>query len=352
MYLRYLFFIFVIVFYSCTNQKKSETKLVRFNRNDFKRTSELIAEDLKFEIPLNPFEFRILSDTLILVYTHKHLDFFYELYSLNTYNKIVDFCRKGKGPNEFLSAEEIFQQNNSFIFIKDPTKKRIARYCLDSLLGRNKEYQPAFRSYPNWTKDFTVFAESDKLICYNRWFSDFTNYNMRSSELFYYNGNDVNIKETRYYPANVNGGYIFRSKKNGDVIVANFFDDIIVFYDSDLRLKKILKGPDDYKINYQKANGSIQFEDGNKWRSYYPGVSTKDAIYIIYTGVENISHNDENWRKPVEIFKIGWDGKLLHRYKLNKYVYNLSIDSKEEYFYCSSWNNVKEYPRLLRFKIR
>lgn len=54
---------------------------------------------------------------------------------------------------------------------------------------------------------------------------------------------------------------------------------------------------------------------------------------------------------PVEIFKLDFDGNLLCNYKLDRYVYSISINKKEDTLYCASRPSVMEPPVILKYKL-
>jgi len=75
----------------------------------------------------------------------------------------------------------------------------------------------------------------------------------------------------------------------------------------------------------------------------------------IYEGVNGVV---VDWNSPpvfprkVEVFKFDFDGNLLKDYLLDRYVYTLSIDGKEEYMYCTARNSYDEEPYLIRYKLK
>ncbi|NLA25261.1 MAG: hypothetical protein GX879_09880, partial [Bacteroidales bacterium] len=76
---------------------------------------------------------------------------------------------------------------------------------------------------------------------------------------------------------------------------------------------------------------------------------THKSIYVIYKGLDGLKKSI-----PTEVFKLDWEGNLLHRYILSDEfdieIDNLCIDSKEEYLYVTT-SKRGEYPQLVKFKL-
>ena len=160
-------------------------------------------------------------------------------------------------------------------------------------------------------------------------------------------------RNEKYYPPNVNGGYILTSPDESKIFVTDFHDDRINIYNNKLKLIKSLKGPDLFQIEYQIRNkGHVSFKKDEYYRAYYPSYYNEKHVYLLYVGANGISSKMKALdKKPVELFKLDWNGNLLHHYKLDKFLLNISIDSKEKKLYGTTWSSDGTMPQLVRYNL-
>lgn len=337
---------------SCSQKKESGV-----NRKQFEDTEELKAEKIDFDAPLYPLSFTILKDSLILACNWDGEPNYAELYSLKSKKLITKFALKGKGPNEFLSANIIYRNPaDSYFGIMDIVKSTVSRFDIDSLVLLKDKYVAQVFSLPSYSKD-VAFEDNKHAIIFNSDYLRTEKYNNEvksaleridlSSDL----KTKVDSSKIHFFSPNVTGGYVLVSPSTDAVWVANYYEDRIDIYNKKLEFQRSLSGPDHIKPEYLVQDPNMLTFGGYYYRSYYPSLVTKDAVYLIYLGVNKVS-NDANFEKPVEVFKLSWSGKLLANYKLDKFIHNISIDSKGEYLYGSYVKKSGDYPILVRYKIK
>ena len=147
----------------------------------------------------------------------------------------------------------------------------------------------------------------------------------------------------------MNSSFVYVSPISNRILLFHRHDDVLRIFNKKLELKRILKGPEYLTPEYKLKEGNhVSFKEG--FYQSYQGICTTDsAIFALF----NPLIKDDNMNKPAEIFKFDWDGNLVHRYKLDKYIYGISVDSKGEYLYGSHYEkNFGEYPKLIRYKLK
>jgi hypothetical protein len=92
----------------------------------------------------------------------------------------------------------------------------------------------------------------------------------------------------------------------------------------------------------------ILFAENKYWRAYHEGFYTVEAIYLVYHCVDG-KNTDEVEYSQCEIFKISWEGELLHHYILDDFVHIITIDSKNRFIYGNKLASFADLPKLVRF---
>ena len=124
--------------------------------------------------------------------------------------------------------------------------------------------------------------------------------------------------------------------------------DNFKIFNKKLDLKRNIEGPENLNPKYElRTNNHVSFKEG--FYQSYPGICTTDSgIFALFSPIRRNQNN-----KSVEIFKFDWDGNLVHRYKLDKYIHTISVNSKGNYLYGSHFDeNLMGDPKLLRYKLK
>ncbi len=347
------------LFYGCFihNDDKKLVEIKKIDRVDFPDSVKVKGEEfLQFSNKF-PISFTVLRDTLVLT-NNRPDSFYFSIYNIQTAEKIIDFARRGKGPNEFLAGKLIPGASNfsnlENIYVIDIVRDRGAEYNLDSLLLKPQIYNPNLFDLSDGVFQFSKL-DSSRYICYNSYYFQNKKYTNNTTELLLYNVNEEqnNSVKWKYFTLNVSQGLILISPVNNKIIVPHLFEDKINIYSKNLELIKTLIGPDmfnpEYRLRPELGGNHISFKRGKSYLTYRSACHTNNSVYMVYVG-RNYLNTIDIFSKPSEIFKFNWDGKLIKRYILDKYVYRISVSSDEKYLYGTAYNSDKT-PILVRYKL-
>lgn len=355
-----LLFLLLITMTCCIDNPSivSENTII-FDRNDFKEKICLSNPDTIVSEALNPLFYHVIRDSLVLI-TNKDdsQDFKCGLYSITGEMK-CELAPKGTGPYEFVSANIKIDSNNTDTFyIEDVVQNKLWIYNIDSVIDQGKMYKPSVVNIPRSIISYCPYTD-DSFVGYHFWHCDNEMYNNDIPPLGIYRYNQVDSinsqkHEYKYFVANITGALLFTDKMKKDIWCANFYQDRIDIYNDSLQIKKSLLGPDQYNIKYAEIdegnNKAIYFDRGNKFEAYRSFVLTDKHIYMLYLAIHDVPYTSDNL-SPVEVFKLSWDGELLSIYKLDRYLYSISIDSEERYLYGTSCKSYNDTPDFVRYKL-
>lgn len=351
-------FLLFIPFYLGCNKSES---IEYFTRKDFKQVTKLNSEIIEIltSKPIDPRKLTVVRDSILLIQNRNTKDFYIDIYNIKSKKGIVSIVPKGKGPNESLRGDEVlYNHNDNYFWVRDKTMWRMSRYNIDSVLQMGIDYRPKHYRGSSCAKGISEYDENH-FICFNNRFINKEEYSNKNIQMLYkkrkidYSQKDNEMFEWVNYPANVTGGYIYCSKAKDSILVSHLFIDRIDICNKNLEVIKSLVGPDNLEPRYIRAHGKwelILHADNRCWSSYRSGFYTKDAIYLLYDGVNGVDYEDYKL-KSSEIFKIGWSGELLHRYILDVFVSEITIDSENKYIYGCSHESPKGGLKLVRFSL-
>ncbi|MCR8667554.1 TolB-like 6-bladed beta-propeller domain-containing protein [Aestuariibaculum sp. M13] len=350
-----MFFLFILSI-SC-NKKTASNERDIFSRADFNEIDSLTSETVKFNKSLNPSSFNVVKDTIILSVDLKASNkCFIELFGIQSKKLLAKVAFKGRGPGEFLSCRVIYNNAEDAFIVHDYISHKFAEYAIDSILQNNK-YFPKQIKLPTEVESLSKIDDG-KFIVYNDMYIDNNKITNNVDEISLIdlskdNTSSIVTGNEKFFPPNVNGAYVLVSPKKDKIFVVDHHDDNINIYNNQLNLIKSLKGPDQFQIEYQIIdNRRLSFKKDEYYRSYYPSYYTKDYIYLLYVGANRISSNIKKLdAKPVELFKLDWNGNLLHCYQLDKFLINISLDSNEQYLYGTVWHSDGKSPDLVKYKL-
>lgn len=344
----------------CSFFNKNDTeKEFYFNRLSFDSISNLNAEIIDFDTPLNPMVFNIIHDSIILVQNWEGRPYFLSLYDMKSKKLIFEFIKRGRGPNEWLSASATHKSNydNGFV-LRDIHTNEAAHFDIDSLLLLGNSYSPKRFHVPDFAKGDIIILDSCKRLCFNLYHMGKNRSLSNSTESCLYpfdicnnqQSFDEEIEKHKYFTYNVTGGFIALSPDKSRIIVFYKHLNLIEIFNENFDLIKRLNGPMTFNPELEIRDYEFNAVSFKK-RTYTYGQCfyTFKSIYVIYKGLDGLKKN-----MPTEVFKLDWEGNLLHRYILSAEfdieLQNLCIDSKEEYLY-GTVSNWKEYPQLVKFKL-
>lgn len=347
-------FICLITFTGCSYPEAQNEEITTFfSRKDFIKDTTLTGEVIEFNAPLHPLSYTVIRDSLIFVTNWDGKPYFIEIYNINSNTHITSIARKGNGPNEVLSCYLHYRTKSNYFYIHDIIKQNAIKYSIDSVLAMGESYTPYQIKVPEYTSDLT-FLNTGDIIGFNNFHFKNEGFDNDVPPLFKLKelAKDtvvIDEKYAKYFTANVSSCFVIGSPTSNKIWLINRFKDKIDIYNNKFQLVKTLKGPDNILPEYSiKKGNAVIFK--KEYKGFLSCYFTDDAVYLNYIGVNGISKN-ENYRKPVEIYKFNWSGELLHRYNLDKYIFNISIDTDEKYLYGTHFGSPAEYPKLIRYNL-
>ena len=356
--MKHIFLIFSIILMSISCQHKNINE-VYFNRSDFQEQSTLIGEVIDFEYGSYPRNFTVI-DTLIFVQNIRAIPHFYDIYGLKSKKHILSLAKEGKGPFEYLSCRLMHRSNHQDWFsIHDIVRRTTTRYHIDSLILFKGSYQPKRYQLPSIVKDY-VFVSADSILAYNHYYFQERSIQNDAEPIVPIDLNNLKSEETyidnsKFYTYNVSGAFVLHHPDHEFVLLAHDEIDVIQIYDKSFNLRKSLHGPDLLKQQYiVREDNMVSRKNRNIINlSYYSVCSCKDAIYINYAGINKMSF-DQPIARPVEIFKVSWNGELLHKYQLDRFLHIISIDCENSILYgtdIGSVNMPRDDRKFVKYKL-
>ena len=327
---------------SCQNSRNN-IKTEKIVRENFPKIIKLTSQVMAIESVSVAFRYNIIRDSLLLVENYSPDPYYFEIYNIKNNKKILNFGRRGKGPNELLSGKFISNavntKNQNEFFIQDIVGKKILQYNIDSLLLRKNVARPVETEVPDFVDNFSKF-DNQNFICHNLYSIDEANFNNEVEDIFIYSKKSLkkpDASNCKFFTFNVSGSLVFSSLSENRIIVANQYSNKLDFYNTKLQYLKRIEGPDLVNVEYEKRNGNqIYFKKGKSFFGYSAGVSLGNSLYLVYEGVASYDFNDPKTLPKVEIFKFDWNGKLLSRFILDRFIYTISVSSDEKKLYGTS----------------
>lgn len=370
--------ILIIFISSCTvqtnsvNINKSSLKDTEiFTRDDFNSFQKLTGEVIHFDKALNPLAYRLLADSILLVelLDNSSVEYWAELYSFPKLEFMGSIIPKGRGPGEFLSCRFKFKMNESYFLVHDIIQSKMAIYNIDSVLEGFNNYIPE-QIYIN--RNVNNFAKLNDTIFlgYNMYYLDDENYanNVDELILFLKNGKVLSYDQPddlEFFTPNVSGSTILVSQFNDRVVLANTYIDQIKFFDLDLNLIHTMRGPDMIQPKYALSEATskmsmVGFRDNKMYGAFEYADSDDDYMYLLYRGLKGIKiYSEKNgveidkiYEVPSALLRVSWNGDLIDYYQLDKFIFEISIDSNGKYLYGTHWKTFGEYPQLIRYQLK
>jgi hypothetical protein len=215
---------------------------------------------------------------------------------------------------------------------------------------------------PNIRQGSGIYRINDeRYIGYNMWYLDDPAYNNNVEALSLYPITreapaPYDLSDYSYFVAPVNDAHIYVNASDKEIWLLDGHKDKITIYDDSLRIRRTLVGPDHYEPTYnsQQANIPMPFINfpEDKYYGAYLGYTVTDRhIYTIYQGINGGKYDMENL-PPVEVFKFDKKGNPITRYQLDRYVYTISVDSREKYMYATSRYSAGESATLVKYQLK
>ena len=333
-----------------------------FNYSDISERHELANPiDIMPEELLNPANFRVMNDSVMVVTNQPNCEYLLEMYSLNTGKQLGKYASKGQGPEEMLSCYVFCNDNVSpNFYLMDGQMGMIYQENLNDLLSSqsiNKTLAYRYSSDIYINGGFCLMGE-DGYVASSNWYCPDDRFgNGLQHPLVSYKWGEDHGEETDNYEhvvSPVTGSLVFRNPQNGLIWAADVHRDRINVYNDSLKLVKSIIGPDnmDPRIELLQAGNVnftyIGFSEGKISYGYIDYFVTKKHIYMVYGGV--ISDANAGL-PPVHILKLDFDGNVLTDYYYPNYLFSISLDKDENYLYAVSRESYEKEIHFYRFDL-
>lgn len=344
---------------SCQEQKQTDHLIIDLSRDSFPEKYTLSNPDtIQITEALNPNFYYLIRDSLVLISNADDAqDYKCGLYSL-TGKLLTELAPKGSGPTEFVSVSILPPSLDSNLFqIEDVVQHKLWTFNLDSLLKYKTTYKAESMTLPSGIVNY-CFLNPDTLIGYNFGHIDDKNYTNHTQALDFYPLHEYKTNKLKqkydYFVANVTGGLLFTTNQNNNIWCADLNKDEIDLYDDSLKIKKRLVGPDHYKMQYAEVpegeSRTLIFKRSQYFEAYRCFTVTNKHVYLLYSGINNVRYDPENL-PAVEVLKFDYDGNPLAIYKLDRYMYTISVDSDENYLYGTACKSYMDQPDFVRYSL-
>lgn len=285
-----------------------------------------------------------ISDTLLyaasviinndyLIFNELRTDDFLHIVKLPEEKYLGKYGNKGKGPGEILVPWRFSKSEIGNLRVLDPKQKKIVEFDMDSLIIKDvfkKEYRlPEFvkdNSNGGIIYDNKIFFLSRQDVSSRFFKTDLDGKNLTGyGELAI---NNEKIKQSDYNEFSRSD----MTNKNNLFVFSYFHLPFIEIFNYDTKEWISIYGPD---------NSNFSFENFSDI-TYYPSIKiTKNFIYALYIGNENINGN--------QIFVFSHKGNLVRKIVLEKSIFNFDI-YKDKYIYGLHFNKEEE-TKAVKFEI-
>ena len=285
----------------------------------------------------------IIKQDSVFIICDKGGDFFFHLYNAQSYNLINKLGTRGSGPDDFFNPVmmDINPQNNTLITFDDQSKL-YREYKLTDLINNKFKNLCSYR----------LPQRVEKAISLVEYFITigFFEHNM-----YGICKEDTIIKTEFEYPGDIElsdfkKSFIFNGKikckpDHTGFVYAGLYADIIEIFkiNNNNSIRKI-KSLYSYLPNYvDKSEGntfkvSVKKETPNGFNDV---VCTDKYIYAVYNGRTSIEYGyDYCWSNLVYV--LDWNGNMIKKLHLDKDIWTICVDEKENKMYTISPNKNKE----------
>jgi hypothetical protein len=355
--------------FGCNSNKLTDgdEAVINFDRKDIPKQVVLHdPEEIVFEDLLNPAAFYVMYDTLIVVQNQPNCDYMIEMYSLNGKTPVGQFAQRGGGPDDFLSCAcfvpagvdsliyALDQNKGTYNVINVPLTLAEKRLHFSQRFRYDQELHPQTEIIP---------VGKENYIGYNFWYVNSDKYSNNVPALKKYaipkpddySDEQRQITDYNSFVAPVNTARLALNPLTKQIWFFDGHRDRIDIYNDSLRVIRTISGPDHYKVSYETAKSNlpmpyVTFSEGRIYRAYSGFTVTDRYVYAIYEGVNGSSFDPEDLQ-PVEVLQFDLKGNPVCSYKLDRFIYTVSVDSKGEYLYCTARTSARDEAHFLKYKL-
>lgn len=353
-YLIFLSIVLCLFLFSCSNDSDTENMedlpISKFSRSDFQIVDSLFYDTMQLpKFLYYPMDFRIIRDSLLFTLNRGSEDnefTFVQIYNLNNLDLIGELFPLGRGPNELLSCR-FNQVNNEELLFMDIVSSKVLIFNIDNYFNNQKYLKeinvPKYSYYyARLNSDYLVGADSRYGV--DQYMNEGVNNRLIKIPI-----NEKRTYEKRfkldYLVGNISQVEIVTNNSSDSIFVFHTLDDLIEVYDRNLKLMSKIKGPDLFDIKYSVGpNNYVRLD--NHYYSYFGSTSVNGSIYVVYFGLEK---KNEDYKTPVEVLKFNSDGTPVGLFKLDHYIFSLSVNNDESYIYGVPF--FEDSKHLIKFKL-
>lgn len=301
------------------------------------------------ESSLCPVDIQVINNLIILEESGD--SYFYHAYNKESLKFIGKFAKNGRGPFEYLSPSMMYQaveeDDSTYIYISDSRINRIDRVnVLDALSISN--FQPQTTNTLR-TKLREASSIISAVMTKDNYVVGTAKFNQKKGRFFCYDiKNDIISWEPYYPPVKIKphenmieelyaGKLALKPNGNEIAVAAKYFKRIDILDTRAKLLRSIVLN----NQNDEPDFSSHQRVPPAKSFTYFVSISVSDKfIYALDYELNNVTNDSifdfyspRNSLKPILLYKIDWEGKYIHEYKLIPRVYYISVDEQNQKIY-------------------
>ncbi|MDR1369560.1 MAG: TolB-like 6-bladed beta-propeller domain-containing protein [Dysgonamonadaceae bacterium] len=343
-----LIFVIAIVVSSCnTNDKRYFAGEDTFKMEDLE-TFKLEGVIMQFnDTIMHPVGIDV-KDTLLFL-KNRSTEYVYDIYNLNSNEKLNECLTIGQGPDEFIFPL-IIQSPDANVRIYDKGKTILKEYVVSDLLDNH--YPVSIKTIPlgNHSSDkAVVLSDGNILASINT---------LPRGGFDLYDSNGIFLDSIGKFPEftskNLSDMEKIHSFRNGfttnmtDRIVTSYlYTDLIEVYDFKGNCIKRMHGPHQIELamDLRSAGGGYtgaQTIKGKTYKCYSSPVYAGDEVFILYFGELWEDYQERDFK----IMVFDWDGNPLRMYELDTHLFTFTVDPEHRIIYGIT--NSPEY-RIIKY---
>lgn len=336
---------------SCT-QKSSDNNIIY---SDFPQTIELEAKVMPLDTALLHYPFRIdvQGDKVVVMDLHG-TDYFFHAFHYPDFRYSASFGKRGDAPGELLSSEG-FRWNGDFLWALDAGKSQLIRFGFD-LSGDSLLRKETVSLDKNLLRvlDFAQYDDSTFIIPDYSGDNRFCWVNSQGQLLHKMGGipsvNEDALKNSRPALSQAWRSFIDYNPRNSVLAAVTQLGEVLEVYNLKDSTRIVSIGPHgepEFQISegYGIPTGIMGFSDVQV---------TDNAIYAVFHG-RSFKEIAQSAQKGIElpdggqyIYVFSLKGEPLCKYKLDHYVYSISVNEEKDVIHATDVN--KDEP-ILEYKL-
>lgn len=323
-----IFLFLYVALLACTSDRQAFEGAELLTWNDFKEQKELHGRVLDFgDEVLKPFSIQVYDSVLVSLEFENEK--FFQLFNLNTMQKIGDRINKGGGPNDAAMPMIIYNNQKTAQFI-DIAKGNVLTYNLEEFV--HDEYvKPTSKLQLNTESASKVALLSNGYLSFSP---------SENNQLTLFNTKGQKVKEMAPYPNCLAEDYPSQEKHDIYVmgLISNnkdrfalcyYMNNLIEIYDKDGKRVKALFGPEQtlYKLGSEK----VQNID-----TYFRPVPVGDSFMVLFNGTRPREKGYSS--SCTKLLSFSWEGTPECVYTLDDPIFAFCVDAPNRKVYGISEN--------------